>query len=985
MFAEYNPRRISAHDYEQLRWSIREFGYVQNVVVNKRTRGEGWPAGSSPTIVGGHQGVRASEDEGFEALPVYWVDLNKVREQKLNLILNRVGGEFVIDQVEEILRRLKDEGDPLEHVGFADEEIEAFLAGKSARAGLGDATARRTLHERFIVPPFSVLDARQGYWRERKIAWLALGIESELGRGAGAPGNAGEAASGVYADHGAGMMRGKKGFKAALAGGKNSVVEKVGVPGKRAKGRDGLLIRSDSGRDPTFYKQKRAAEARLGRKLSTEEFGRDYYVPNEGGSGLSVAGTSVFDPVLCELVYRWFCPPGGRVLDPFAGGSVRGIVAGMVGRRYLGIDLSAAQLEENRRQAEQIIGGPPPALDEETVSDPEALTPIQKVEGGVWLKRDDLLELAGVRGGKVRTCWSLAKEGAEGLVTAGSRSSPQVNIVAHVAAELGLPCRVHTPSGTIGPELEAAQAAGAELVQHKAGRNTVIVARARADAKESGFREIPFGMECQEAVEQTRLQVRRLPRAATRLVVSVGSGMTLAGILHGLRDTKRKLPVLGVRVGAAPSKRLDKYAPEGWREMVTLVDSGSGYSEPAEETERWGIEFDPHYEAKVLPFLEEGDLFWVVGIRQTATPALDTHPTALRPEWVQGDARELDRLVPRSTQSAPPPPTHWKFSAKILARPHDCSPSGIAKRCKGACCRKPLWPGQAGTSEEGCDLLGDDGSCTLAIPKRPVTCLLYPLRLNQNGTVILHHRARMQRHWCGGNYGEGRPLVDSLKRSLVEIVGGANYTKLRKAVAEGRDLTLEIEPAVAAALERERGWEAEGVPPDPRTREVPEAPGDGDVDLVFTCPPYYDLERYSDDPTDLSKAKTYEEFREAWAGILKAAAGRLREDRFLVVVVGEIRGAAGGGYRGLVPDTIKAGEAAGLRFYNDVVLVTPAGSLPVRAGKHFETTRKLGKTHQNVLVFLKGRFAEATKAIGAVEYGTDLDGVRREELDPPVV
>jgi len=39
------------------------------------------------------------------------------------------------------------------------------------------------LSDRFVVPPFSVLDARQGYWQERKRAWLALGIQSELGRG----------------------------------------------------------------------------------------------------------------------------------------------------------------------------------------------------------------------------------------------------------------------------------------------------------------------------------------------------------------------------------------------------------------------------------------------------------------------------------------------------------------------------------------------------------------------------------------------------------------------------------------------------------------------------------------------------------------------------------------------------------------------------------------------------------------------------------
>ena len=61
----------------------------------------------------------------------------------------------------------------------------------------------------------------------------------------------------------------------------------------------------------------------------------------------TVTGTSIFDPVLCELAYRWFCPPGGLVLDPFAGGSVRGIVAAKCGRRYIGIDVARQSL---RRQ-----------------------------------------------------------------------------------------------------------------------------------------------------------------------------------------------------------------------------------------------------------------------------------------------------------------------------------------------------------------------------------------------------------------------------------------------------------------------------------------------------------------------------------------------------------------------------------------------------------------------------------------------------------
>jgi hypothetical protein len=72
-------------------------------------------------------------------------------------------------------------------------------------------------------------------------------------------------------------------------------------------------------------------------------------------------GTSVFDPVLCELAYRWFCPPAGSVLDPFAGGSVRGIVASCLGLRYLGADLREEQCEANRAQAASIVPPGQPA------------------------------------------------------------------------------------------------------------------------------------------------------------------------------------------------------------------------------------------------------------------------------------------------------------------------------------------------------------------------------------------------------------------------------------------------------------------------------------------------------------------------------------------------------------------------------------------------------------------------------------------------
>lgn len=191
------------------------------------------------------------------------------------------------------------------------------------------------------------------------------------------------------------------------------------------------------------------------------------------------------------------------------------------------------------------------------------------------------------------------------------------------------------------------------------------------------------------------------------------------------------------------------------------------------------------------------------------------------------------------------------------------------------------------------------------------------------------------------------PFAGGSVRGIVAAMLGHPYT--------GIDLS-------AAQVEADRSQGDLILPPDaprPRwinadAREIPDAiPAGEEFDLVFTCPPYFDLEIYSDDPRDLSNAPDFAEFLTSMELILHRAAARLRDGRFAVIVVSEIRDRQG--YcRGLVPGTIEVAHAAGLRLYNEAVLINAGGTLSLRVGRYMEASRKLGRAHQNVLVFLKG-------------------------------
>lgn len=125
------------------------------------------------------------------------------------------------------------------------------------------------LRDKFIEPPFSILDTKSSNWVKRKKLWKKIGIKSEIGRN--------------------------------------------------------VEIIKDS--------------------FNNTKYGRTTKI-NE---------TSIFDPALCEVIYHWFCIKGKEILDPFAGGSVRGIVANYLGYNYTGIDIRKEQIDSNREQSLEIL------------------------------------------------------------------------------------------------------------------------------------------------------------------------------------------------------------------------------------------------------------------------------------------------------------------------------------------------------------------------------------------------------------------------------------------------------------------------------------------------------------------------------------------------------------------------------------------------------------------------------------------------------
>lgn len=138
-------------------------------------------------------------------------------------------------------------------------------------------------------------------------------------------------------------------------------------------------------------------------------------------------------------------------------------------------------------------------------------------------------------------------------------------------------------------------------------------------------------------------------------------------------------------------------------------------------------------------------------------------------------------------------------------------------------------------------------------------------------------------------------------------------------------------------------------------------------DLLFSCPPYFDLEKYSDLPNDASNQGSYEDFIKILENAFTGAVSCLKENRFAAICVGDVRDKNTGFYYDFCGDIKRIFKQNGMRLYNEIILVEQTASTALRASRYMDS-RKVAKTHQHLLVFFKGDPKKIKKEFPKIEY-----------------
>ena len=188
---ERNARTHSPEQVAQIVASIQEFGFTNPLLVD-----------GSDGILAGHGRLAAAKDMGLAEVPVIVLDHLTPEQRRAYILADNqlalnAGWDAELLQMEVAALNLADFD--LSLLGFDEDFIAGLLDpeeinsdGGEDGSGLEDQSVEpnrepeakpTTLADRFGISPFTVLNAREGWWQNRKRSWLELGIKSELGRG----------------------------------------------------------------------------------------------------------------------------------------------------------------------------------------------------------------------------------------------------------------------------------------------------------------------------------------------------------------------------------------------------------------------------------------------------------------------------------------------------------------------------------------------------------------------------------------------------------------------------------------------------------------------------------------------------------------------------------------------------------------------------------------------------------------------------------
>ena len=246
-----NPRRISEEAFELLKKSINDSPEMKNLDEIKV-----FPLNGQYIAISGNHRLRAYKELDWKNVLCKVLPENTPTEKLQEYIMkeNMQYADNDLHLLEEWDKeKLEDCG-----VKTLDDWEEYHTTPQSFGTGKDRAG---NLKDRFVVPPFSIIDSRQGYWQERKRLWKA-------------------------------------------------------ITGNLSETRDGEFGKVGGASSPNTYTTINA-------------------------------GTSNFDPVFAEIMFKWFCPKGGSVLDPFGGEQTKGIVAGELGFKYEGVEIREDQVKLN--------------------------------------------------------------------------------------------------------------------------------------------------------------------------------------------------------------------------------------------------------------------------------------------------------------------------------------------------------------------------------------------------------------------------------------------------------------------------------------------------------------------------------------------------------------------------------------------------------------------------------------------------------------